>query len=511
MNKMIYRIRFPRFFPARDKVGIQKIIRGGLWFLIIFSPLPAASVGYWAILTIQLIVISLMVLYLLMKKKPEINPQLSALAARLRLPLLIFFVFACVQFFPLPKLLLQVLSPGTVHFYQGFSFEPVRLSLLSISLAPFQSFRETMEILTYVLAGFLAIKTVTTKKQLRSMLYLIVGMGVFQSFYGMFQLSRSDPRILFYKKTVNLDMLTGTFINQNHLAGYLAMIFPLAVGLIVAGINPYRMSQKQWRERFIHLTNKRGVSHIILTTAVIVMCSGIFLSRSRMGLFLIFFSFILFAQFSILYFGGLKQAQTLLKKYVRIVLVVATAAILFFGVDATLDRFALENLAQEGRPQYWANMTRMIGDFPLLGTGLGTFAYAYPSYEKGQIHAFLVHAHNDYLEYLSELGVPGMALLMYIIIFMALWIFRVWRKRRNPENKGLGMGGMVSLLLIGTHSFTDFNLHIPSNMLLFTLVFCLTAVAVHLDWKGSLAKSEKKAKNKALDKHPESYGNRPNP
>lgn len=501
---MIYRIRIPRFIPAGDKGGIPKIIRGGLWFLIIFSPLPAASVGYWAILTIQLIVIALMVLYLLMKKKPEINPQLSLFAGRLKLPFLIIFIFACVQFFPLPKIILQLLSPGTIQFHQGFSFEPVRVSLLCISLAPFQSFRETLEILTYVLAGFLVIKTVTTKKQLRSMLYLLVGMGVFQSFYGMVQLSLSDPRILFYRKTLNLDMLTGTFINQNHLAGYLAMIFPLAVGLIVAGINPYKMSQRQWSERFIHLTKRRGVSHVLLTTAVIVMCSGVFLSRSRMGLFLILFSFILFTQFSILYFGGLKQAQSMLKKYFKILFVVVTVAVLFFGVDATLDRFALENLAQEGRPQYWANMTKMIGDFPLLGTGLGTFAYVYPAYEKGQIHAFLVHAHNDYLEYLSELGLPGMALLMYIIIIMAMRIFRVWRKRHNPVFKGLGMGGMVSLLLIGIHSFTDFNLHIPANMLLFTLVFSLTAVAVHLDWKGSPEQKDKG--NKQRNKQPDDHG-----
>ena len=452
--------------------------------LILFSPLPLASVDYWAILTMQICVLALMGIYLTMKKKPEINPHLSALIKKIRIPLIAFFVYMVIQCLPFPKFLSHLFSPGTLQFHHSFSFEPIRLKLMSISLAPFHSFREASELLTYFLAGFLVIKTVTTKNHLKKIIYLLVGMGVFQSLYGMFELTRSNPHVLFYKKTINLNMLTGTFINQNHIVGYLAMIFPLAVGLIVARINPYILPERNWREKFIHLTNRKGLSHIFLVAAVFVICFGIFLSRSRMGLFLLLFSFIIFSQLSISYYGGVRRAQTLLKKYVRIFFVLVTVVILFFGVDATLDRFALENLAQEGRPQYWANMTRMIGDFPLFGTGLGTFAYVYPAYEKGQIHAFLVHAHNDYLEYLSELGIIGMAFMMFVIFYMAIKFFKVWKKRRNPFLKGVGMGGLVSLLLIGTHSFTDFNLHIPANMLLFSLVFSLTTVARYLGWEG---------------------------
>ena len=36
------------------------------------------------------------------------------------------------------------------------------------------------------------------------------------------------------------------------------------------------------------------------------------------------------------------------------------------------------------------------------------------------------------------------------------------------------MGGFVSVAAILVHSFTDFNLHIPANMLLFTVVLSLT-------------------------------------
>ncbi len=89
----------------------------------------------------------------------------------------------------------------------------------------------------------------------------------------------------------------------------------------------------------------------------------------------------------------------------------------------------------------------------------------------------LVHAHNDYLEYLVELGVVGAVLFFGIIIYLSVQAFLAWRARRNPEAKGLALGGIVALAGMGLHTITDFNLHIPANMLLFTVVLSLTLVS----------------------------------
>jgi len=47
-----------------------KIIEYGILGLIIFSPLPAASVAEWSILVIQLTVLVMMAAYFLMREKP---------------------------------------------------------------------------------------------------------------------------------------------------------------------------------------------------------------------------------------------------------------------------------------------------------------------------------------------------------------------------------------------------------------------------------------------------------
>src|SRR4030042_3475462 len=88
----------------------------------------------------------------------------------------------------------------------------------------------------------------------------------------------------------------------------------------------------------------------------------------------------------------------------------------------------------------------------------------------------MVHAHNDYLEYLSEVGSIGFLLFFGGFLFIVIISFLTWRERRHPEVKGLALGGIISLVCILTHSITDFNLHIPANMVLFSVVLPLTLV-----------------------------------
>ena len=122
-------------------------------------------------------------------------------------------------------------------------------------------------------------------------------------------------------------------------------------------------------------------------------------------------------------------------------------------------------------------MGRIIAAFPLFGSGLGTFVSVYPAYEKiAGPELLLVHAHNDYLEYLAELGVIGFALLVGAVLFIGVSSLRSWRERRNPDVKGIALGGIISIAVILVHSLTDFNLHIPANMLLFAVVLALTFV-----------------------------------
>ena len=465
--------------------GCRKIIEWGILGLIVWTPLAAGSVYEWTILVIQLAVLVMMGAYILMKKKPRMNEGLSF---SLRWPRYLFFgfiIFLFIQAVPWPKFLVKILSPNTYVFQELFSADFSRVKFMSFSLMPEQTIREGLELLAYFFLGFLIVKTVTKRKQIMRIFYVLVGVGVFQAVYGFIQLYSKNPMVLFYKKIHGLDSLSGTFVNRNHLSGYLEMVIPLTIGLILAHIDVFSLAGLKWREKLLRFSEKGFYRNVLLTFGVIVMAMAILFSKSRSGVFLLVFAFILFFGLAGLYSGRVTHRQKWTMGFLKGTFLAIMFISLYVGINATIERFALDNLLYQNRPLYWSNTTRITNDFPFLGSGLGTFASIYPAYEELRTAAHLSHAHNDYLEYLAELGVLGMILLCGVILFLLVRSFLVWRERRHPEVKGLALGGMIAVVLMLIHSIGDFNLHIPANMLLFSVVLSLTFVLVFYRMRGN--------------------------
>jgi O-antigen ligase len=464
---------------SRDRLG-RTIIESGILALLILSPLPAASTDDWAILIIELTAIALTVVYFLLEHPPQINAKLAERNSRLKYGLAAFFLWVGIQILPLPKFLVSILSPRTVALHQQFSPRFANLKFFSLSLVRSQTLGEALELISYVLIAFLIVKTITHRRQIQRMMTVIVAMGLFEALYGIFELYQKNPRVLIYKKIFNLDSATGTFINRNHFSGYLEMIIPLAVSLAIFRMDFFGKPGKKWRDRLSAWTGKKATSLVFAAVALVIMSLGIVLSNSRSGVFLLLLTFVIGLELATFHFSWVRRRQVWIRQFLMIVFVIITVSALYVGIDAMLGRFAHDNLLHEGRPQMWGNVLTIIRDFPLFGTGLGTFASVYPVYATVKFEGMaLVHAHNDYLEYLAELGFVGFFVLAGVVLFVALDSFLTWSKRRNPEIKGLAMGGIISVFMILVHSLTDFNLHIPANTLLFSVVLALTYVTVY--------------------------------
>ena len=111
----------------------------------------------------------------------------------------------------------------------------------------------------------------------------------------------------------------------------------------------------------------------------------------------------------------------------------------------------------------------MVAANPLTGTGLGTFALAFPVFKTYGDTSIWQQAHNEYLQVLAESGAIGFVLL---VAGVCLIVWRYLRpvflepvRRQDPVIQGAAFG--TAILLI--HSLVDFNLQIPSNGLLFVL------------------------------------------
>ncbi|MHA2052189.1 MAG: O-antigen ligase family protein [Candidatus Hodarchaeales archaeon] len=467
--------------------------------ILIFSPLPAASVEEWAILVIQLAVVIMMVAYFFMKEKPQNNILLSHSLKWPRYLFIGLFILMIIQLIPLPKSAIKILSSNAFSFQNLYQADFSNIDFMGLSLIPSHSIQAGLELLTYFFLGFLIVKTVTRRRQVMRIFSVLIVMGILEAFYGLFELYNKNPRILFYEKTHYLDSVTGTFVNRNHLSGYLEMVIPLCIGLIIARMDLGSLAGLKWREKLLRLSERGIGTNILLSLGIIIMSVAVIFSKSRSGVSLLIFAFILFFGLSRLFIRGTIYQKSGIKKFLTVIFLFILFTALYVGIDANLERFALDKILHEERPVVWANTITIFSDYPLFGTGLGTFASIYPSYEDSKEYARYSHAHNDYLEYLAELGIFGFLFLVGGILIMLINSFLVWKERRHPWVKGLALGSIIAVICMLIHSVTDFNLQIPANLVLFSVVLSLTVTVAFYKRKegnNTLARINTKSKGR---------------
>jgi len=113
----------------------------------------------------------------------------------------------------------------------------------------------------------------------------------------------------------------------------------------------------------------------------------------------------------------------------------------------------LELRSVSDRLLWWGSALRMFSDRPLLGFGQGAFTYVYPAFHQPDAARLAsIYAHNYYLEFLSENGLPA-------FIF---WGWAVLARLRGI--KGLKKYALIAVL---AHSFADFGLAVPANFFIF--------------------------------------------
>ena len=119
------------------------------------------------------------------------------------------------------------------------------------------------------------------------------------------------------------------------------------------------------------------------------------------------------------------------------------------------------------RTVHWQDGLRTAGDFLHAGSGLGTYRHAYRLYQQNPYDEWFYHAENQYLEALTEVGVPGLSLLVLTIGLVALACWRLLKRATDSASYALGVAGMFALSSQTIHAFFDFGLYLPANMLLF--------------------------------------------
>jgi tetratricopeptide (TPR) repeat protein len=182
---------------------------------------------------------------------------------------------------------------------------------------------------------------------------------------------------------------------------------------------------------------------------------------------------------------------------VLLTLTIVLALVSWFGfarVEARLATLVGDEAYKEGRLSLWNRLLTLAKDYPVWGTGYGTFQYVEPLCRSDpadeQIYS---NAENDYLEGLVEGGLVRLALSFLAIGLVFQLGYRAVRRPPHPAlspgarrrgqgeggswQSGLAMGALVGFLSLAIQSLVDFGLHIPAIAVL-TTVLCAQVCAL---------------------------------
>ncbi|MCP3701018.1 MAG: O-antigen ligase family protein, partial [Aliivibrio sp.] len=231
---------------------------------------------------------------------------------------------------------------------------------------------------------------------------------------------------------------------------------------------------------------------------LIIMVIALVMTRSRMGNTAFFAATTIGGIIALLFYKNKPRALTALVGSVIAIDTIIVGA--WFGLAKVKQRLIETSLGAETRDQVDIWSLDIIRDFPWTGTGMGSFYTVFPMYSKSDI-GFYDYAHNDYIQFMVEAGIPATLLLGSIILYSFWRALTVIRTRHSRTMKGIALGCMMSMIGMLIHISVDFNLQPMANAMTFILILFLANATAVLPAIGKLDSQS----NKPLDLKNEVY------
>ncbi len=420
----------------------NRIIEIGLMSLIVFTPLAFGTVQVWSITTVHLITLFMLTFWLI-KMTALGNFKLAKTV--LDLPILLFLGIAVIT--------------------------------TLTSIYPYVSKIELYKIINYVLLYYLVVNNIRDKAQIKRIVILVVIVGTSLAIYGLYNYFNGIEKIYTLDKKYYLGMVTSTYVNHNHIGGYFELAIPLAIGLMLAKEHLLR------RGKISKISSVIFGSLLPLTAAVTMIIALVF-TYSRGAWIGFLGSMIVLGTIIALWLKILRGWSRPRKwgTFAVIALIIISAA-MFMPEDikqraTTLLEFKegeFEDMSIQGRLIVNRNTLEMIKDYPILGSGPGTFNILYPKYRDPRLRTFMNATHNDYLQYAEEMGLFGIGSFIILLVLFFKKSLNLIKNLQDKYLQGLTIGFLVSISAIAIHGLVDFNLQILANALLFWIILALSS------------------------------------
>jgi O-antigen ligase len=403
----------------------MKFLRAGLCVLLAFSVLSHGAVEEWAMAVLE---IGAALLFLYWAALLFRGRQTEIVLPAVFFPVLLFFFLSAAQ----------LLFHSTLYFFA---------TRAELQLAA-----------SYLLLLFLAAQAYRTLSDWRGFVWFLLSLGFFVSIFGILQHLTFNGKLYWFREMRFGGIPFGPYVNRNHFAGLVELLIPVGMAPLVLG--------KVQRDRLA-----------LVVLFALLPVGALFLSASRGGIIAFLVEMALLALLVIL--RGASGRRALVGASV---LLLALLLVSWLGVQSTLDRFAAMKpleASQSKRAAMAADSWRIFLDHPLAGAGLGTLQFVFPAYDSLYDGKIVNHAHNDFAEVLAETGLLGaLCCSSFLFLLFSSGFRRSWRPE-NGASAALQSGAFLGCIGFLVHCTVDFNLHIPSNALLFFLLSLLATSRIY--------------------------------
>jgi O-antigen ligase len=435
--------------------------------LLLWAPIPLGSNRPWAWALLAFCVLALALWWLAGSIRGNYAaPPILRDARPMLLCGLLWLVYVWLQLLPLPVGLLQLLSPQAARWYLAAA-APATLDWAPLTLDRYSTLEAACKSTAYLAFFALGLILLDSRERIRHAAYALIASGVFQAMYGALASLQSRG-----------DVASGTFANRNHYAAYLAMCLAVGIGVLIANLSGAK--NQPWRRFFRDLIQWSISPKMALRLGLVIMVVALVLTRSRMGNSAFFISLLVSGAIGLLL--AKRATRSMVVLLLSLIAIDTFIVGTYFGTQRVVERITQTTAETEDRDEVAGYALGMWKDYPLFGSGLGSFPVVFPRYSGEGTDESYTHAHNDYLEFAAETGAFGLCLLGLMVAMSLAAALRAQYLRRDPLMRGLSFAAMMGITALMIHSAVDFNLQIPANALTFMLLLAFAWISrYHVD------------------------------
>ena len=397
---------------------------------------------------------------------------------------LAFLSWIVFQLIPLPSAVLSLLSPADYELHATVYGQAAASFWAPLTVKPIFTVQELLRFSSFIAFYYSTVQLLHDRQRLRQTLAVTLGLTGLLALQGMLQAFAANGKI-FWLIDPGPDAFFGSFFYRNHFAGFMAMLLPVSLSLFLY-YRPRFNTGLPFRQKIVHLLDQLKESPSFRYGLIALLAfAAILLSQSRTGI-----SVAVATTGCMLLFGRkLFRLNRTSPVFIALVILLAGIVIGTTGIDRMDARFGTlvdeEGLSQQGetvsgRIDTWNDCLDILADFPLAGSGLGTFFAIYPAYKTITSEVPVRQVHNEYLEMATDGGFVAIGLIAAFVLLFFRKNYSLYRQRRDSFVRHLYLGTQTGILALLLHSITDYQFRQTSAVpLYFFFLLGVQTVAVH--------------------------------